>query len=228
MLLRGLSVSTADKYAGAISGPLTEWGLASGVLQGPLVAMESPAAYAEAAAKLAELPVFAERNSRGHNMYSSALARFADYIEESSSDALDSDIGEVINNQRIGPTEKVELIKARIGQGVFRQKLLLHWTCCAVTGYQDVEMLVASHIKPWSKSSNAERLDPFNGLILTPNLDRAFDRGLITFSKDGLLLVSPLLPDAEALGIVAGRCVVLQAQHQSYMAYHRAYVYRSA
>ncbi|WP_338880761.1 HNH endonuclease [Achromobacter veterisilvae] len=229
MLRRGLSPSTAEKYAGAISGSLTEWGLAAGILQGPLDAMESPRACAEAASKLAKLPVFAERNMRGHNMYSSALSKFSSYIEEvSSSDALGSDIEDVLNDQKIGLTEKVELIKARIGQGVFRQKLLLYWTRCAVTGYQDPGMLVASHIKPWSKSSNAERLDPFNGLILVPNLDRAFDRGLISFENNGRLLISPLLGDAETLGIVAGSRIALQTRHHPFMEYHRKHVYRGA
>lgn len=228
MLHRGLSASTAEKYATAIAGPLTEWGLAAGVLQGPLVAIESPEAYAEAASKLAELPIFAERNARGHNMYSSALARFASYIGEGAHNGVESDIEHVLTDSSVGPTEKIELIKARIGQGKFRQQLLLHWKCCAVTGYDEISMLVASHIKPWSNSSNLERLDPFNGLILTPNLDRAFDRGFITFNEDGAMLVSPQFVGASTLGIVAGSLIALQPAHQPFMAYHRTHVYRAA
>ena len=89
-------------------------------------------------------------------------------------------------------------------------------------------MLVASHIKPWSSSSNVERLDPFNGLILTPNLDRAFDRGFITFDEDGAILVSPQFVGASALGVVAGSHIALQPAHQPFMAHHRAHVYRAA
>ena len=228
MLHRGLSASTADKYAGAIAGPLTEWGLAAGVLQGPLVAMESPVAYPAAASKLAELPIFVERNARGHNMYSSALARFATYVGEGGHGGIESDIEQVLTDSSVGATEKIELIKARIGQGKFRQQLLLHWKCCAVTGYDQIGMLVASHIKPWCDSTNVERLDPFNGLILVPNLDRAFDRGFITFNEDGALLVSPRFVGASTLGVVAGSRVALQSEHQPYMAYHRAHVYRLA
>ena len=227
MLKRGLSASTAEKYAGAVTGPLTEWGIAAGVIQGPLVAMESPVAYAEASSKLTALPIFTERNSRGHNMYSSALARFAGYIEEGFTGEVGADIENILIDPCINPTERLELVKARIGQGTFRQKLLLHWECCAVTGYHELSMLVASHIKPWSASSNSERLDPFNGLLLVPNIDRAFDRGFITFDEAGRLLVSPLLSDAGALGITAGACVALRPEHQPFVAYHRANVFRS-
>lgn len=228
MLQRGLSASTAEKYAGAVSGPLSEWGLAAGVTEGPLVAMESPAAYAEVTSKLTTLPIFIERNARGHNMYSSALAKFAGYLEEGFSGEVGADIEGVLSDVSINPTEKLELVKARIGQGIFRQKLLLHWECCAVTGYAEISMLVASHIKPWSASSNTERLDPFNGLLLVPNIDRAFDRGFISFDEANTLIVSPLLPHARDLGITAGSRIALRQEHQPFMAYHRAHVFRSS
>ncbi|MCL2310549.1 MAG: HNH endonuclease [Proteobacteria bacterium] len=141
-------------------------------------------------------------------------------------DDVKSDIENIWNDPNIRQTEKTELVNARIGQGIFRQKLLRYWKdCCAVTGYKNPDMLIASHIKPWSASSNAERLDPFNGLLLTPNLDRAFDKGFITFDEDGVLAVSPLLTEPETLGIVRGMRVVLQPQHRPFMAYHREHVY---
>jgi len=227
MLQRGLSASTAEKYAGAVSGPLSEWGLAAGLTEGPLIAMESPAAYAEVTFKLTTLPIFIERNSRGHNMYSSALAKFAGYLEEGFSGEIGADIEDVLTDVSINPTEKLELVKARIGQGIFRQKLLLHRECCAVTGYDEISMLVASHIKPWSASSNTERLNPFNGLLLVPNIDRAFDRGFVTFDEAGTLIVSPLLPHARDLGITTGSRIALHPEHQPFMAYHRAHVFRS-
>jgi putative restriction endonuclease len=84
-----------------------------------------------------------------------------------------------------------ELIKARIGQGAFRAKLIVLWGSCAVTGYKDLNLLVASHIKPWSVSSNSERLDVYNGLLLVPNLDKAFDSGFISFKESGEIMISP-------------------------------------
>ena len=64
-------------------------------------------------------------------------------------------------------------------------------------------LLRASHIKPWRAASGAERLDKFNGLLLTPNLDLAFDQGLISFDDHGqILLGEDLDPDsARALNI---------------------------
>lgn len=92
-------------------------------------------------------------------------------------------------------TERHAVIKSRIGQGVFRELLIQHWGGCSVTGVDFLPILRASHIKPWSVSSNEERLDPENGLLLTPNLDVAFDRGFISFSDDGKILISSELSE---------------------------------
>jgi putative restriction endonuclease len=227
MRYRGLSQSTAEKYAGAISGSLSEWAISAGLVQGPLVAMESFAKYEAVSMEIAKLPIFIERNERGHNMYSGALSKFAGYLAEGFDNNIESDVENVITDPHTSPTEKVELVKARIGQGAFRQKLLSHWEGCAVTAYKELSLLVASHIKPWRIATNGERLDPFNGLLLLPNLDRAFDRGLITFDEEGKLLASPLLPEPASLGIVQGMQVTLQAKHQPYMLFHRTHVYRA-
>lgn len=74
----------------------------------------------------------------------------------------------------LSETEKDSIIKARIGQGIFRQQLIQLWGGCSVTGFKNEKFLKASHIKPWRDSSNQERLDKYNGLLLVPNLDRSF------------------------------------------------------
>jgi predicted restriction endonuclease len=72
-----------------------------------------------------------------------------------------------------------------VGQGYFRQALIERWNGCALTGYKDPTLLIASHIKPWSACTNRhERLSPDNGLLLTPNLDLLFDKGIITFDEN--------------------------------------------
>lgn len=87
-------------------------------------------------------------------------------------------------------TTRKRLVDARIGQGDFRRNLEAHWgKACAVTGVSLRQVLRASHIKPWRTSDDTERLDPHNGLLLVSNLDCLFDRGLISFAKDGTLLV---------------------------------------
>lgn len=189
--------------------------------------MESPAAYNVARDRITELPIFQERNQRGHGMYRSALEKYASFLQEGFQQDIEADISEVLDDSSIPATEKLELVKARIGQGKFRQKLMQHWDGCAVTQYRELRMLVASHIKPWSASSNEERLDPYNGLLLIPNLDRAFDRGLVSFDSDGAVLISPLLPHPEKLGINTGMSVELHALHRGYMDYHRSHVFLS-
>jgi predicted restriction endonuclease len=80
---------------------------------------------------------------------------------------------------------------------------------------------VASHIKPWSLSKNSERLDRFNGLLLCPNLDKAFDGGFITFEADGAIRLSPQLTEAGTFGITLDMSVALLPEHEPYMAFHR-------
>jgi hypothetical protein len=227
LVLRGLSASTAEKYAGAVAGPLSDWAMEHGILAGPLLAIESPAKYETVSAKLSELPIFRERNERGHHMYSAALARFEGYLREYSLNDVEADVAQVLTDPATTATEKLELVKARIGQGNFREQLIRRWEGCAVTGYQDVSLLIASHIKPWSVSNNHERVDPANGLLLLPNLDRAFDKGLLTFAASGELQVSPLLSRPQQLGIAPGMSARLGPEHQKYMEFHRAVVYRA-
>lgn len=92
------------------------------------------------------------------------------------------------------------------------------------------ELLRASHIKPWADcASDAERLDVFNGLLLAPHLDAAFDGGFITFADDGGLLVSPQLSSAARATLhLDGNHGIgrLSPEHASYLAYHRDSVFR--
>ncbi|ODT82154.1 MAG: hypothetical protein ABS69_05350 [Nitrosomonadales bacterium SCN 54-20] len=103
-------------------------------------------------------------------------------------------------------TERAALIQARIGQGAYRRKLLDLWKGrCAVTGCQIEAVLVASHAKPWGKSSNIERLDPFSGLLLASSVDRLFDNGLIAFANDGKIIVDDRLSDAQLSSVGLSR-----------------------
>ena len=226
MLHRGLSQSSADKYVGAIQGPISSWAIENQLTAGPLTSFTSQAAFIVVALKIRSLPVFLERNERGHHMYSSALAKFGEYLSEGYGSDVESDIDVILDDEKLSKTERRDLVKCRIGQGTFRQKLISYWNGCAVTDFKDINLLVASHIKPWRSSSNAERLDPFNGLLLTPNLDKAFDAGLITFEADGAISLSPLLTEPEKLGITAHMRVALSVKHGPFMKFHRESVFR--
>src|SRR5204863_6464648 len=104
-------------------------------------------------------------------------------------------------------TEVERLVVERVGQQIFRDGLLEYWQGrCAITGLAVPELLRASHIKAWAEcASDAERLDVFNGLLLAPNLDAAFDKGFITVADDGEVVVSAALgtADRRALGVEA-------------------------
>lgn len=119
-------------------------------------------------------------------------------------------------------TERLRLASARIGQGKYRDDLLNLWKGCSVTGAKNPAMLKASHMKPWRHSDNKERLDPYNGLLLSANLDAAFDSGLITFSSQGDILISTSFSEASDFGIQPSmKLRKLDAQHQEYLTWHR-------
>jgi putative restriction endonuclease len=123
--------------------------------------------------RVREEPQFHERNLE-------SLKEWEDRLER-----------ELITSNNLA-TDRSALIKARVGQGLFRQRVFELERSCRVTRVENPEHLIASHIKPWRESDNSERLHCANGLMLTPNVDHLFDRGFISFSGDGELLVSPV------------------------------------
>jgi len=96
------------------------------------------------------------------------------------------------SDQRLDETERRALILARRGQGLFRSNVQIIERACRVTKVERREHLIASHIKPWRDSTNDERLSSENGLLLTPTIDHLFDKGFISFERDGELIVSPV------------------------------------
>ena len=90
----------------------------------------------------------------------------------------------------IGSTQRLSLQLSRIGHGEFRINLLNLWKGCAITGVAFPEILRASHIKPWKNSDNLDRLNPYNGFLLSPKYDALFDKGFISFADNGAMLIS--------------------------------------
>jgi putative restriction endonuclease len=98
----------------------------------------------------------------------------------------------VLSDLSLDQTVRKAVISARRGQGVFRNNLENVESACRLTGVTNPSLLIASHIKPWRACKSAEeRLDGMNGLLLTPDADRLFDRGYITFLDRGEVMVSP-------------------------------------
>ena len=88
-------------------------------------------------------------------------------------------------------TERKGLVTSRVGQGAYRKRIIHRWEYkCPITGYSNLDILIASHIVPWSESDNNERLDVHNGILLSPTYDALFDRHLISFENNGKIILS--------------------------------------
>ena len=226
LLELGKSPRTAKSYAGAISGRITSWAQEACITNTDLFSIHSYAELHSLCDALFLYPPFIEQNTRGKGMYSAALNCYKDYLADSSQQVVSEDIDEIIKNPEISSTDKSMLVKTRVGQGRFRESLIEYWGQCALTGYTATNFLVASHIKPWRAANDVERLDAFNGILLVPNLDKAFDLGYISFNENGAVKLSEFIETPEKLGIEYDMKVQLAAQHQDYMAYHREVIFR--
>jgi hypothetical protein len=124
--------------------------------------------------------------------------------------------------------ERLQLLEARHGQGVFRERVEVVEARCRVCGVLDRRQLRAVHIKPWRDCSSAEMLDAHNGLLLSPHVAHLFERGHISFADKGELLVSRFL-NAAVLDAWAIRqplnCGAFQPAQCQYLAYHRHWVF---
>jgi len=110
---------------------------------------------------------------------------------------------QVANDTSVPQTDRQAIIRARRGQGLFKDRVSQIESRCRITGVQNPVHLVASHCKPWRDSTNEERLNGENGLLLTPSIDHLFDRGFIGFENNGSLIISPVAhsPSLERMGI---------------------------
>jgi putative restriction endonuclease len=110
---------------------------------------------------------------------------------------------EVATDKTPPETDRRAIIRARRGQGLFKDRVSQIESRCRITGVQNPVHLVASHCKPWRDSTNEERLNGENGLLLTPSIDHLFDRGFIGFENNGSLIISPVAhrPSLERMGI---------------------------
>ena len=128
-----------------------------------------------------------------------------------------------------GDPEKIQLTKSRRGQGIFKANVRLVENHCRVTGLRDIKHLRASHIKPWAASSKEEKLDGFNGLLLSPHVDHLFDNGFISFKNDGELLIAKSL----SIEVMKDWSLPLNQNvgefrkaQQTYLEYHRDVIYQ--
>ena len=135
------------------------------------------------------------------------------------------------DDRRLDETEREALVQARRGQGVFRGNVQAIERACRVTKVERREHLIAGHVKPWRDSSNDERLDGENGLLLTPTIDHLFDKGFISFENGGDLVISPVADPTSLrrMGVSTDRAVNVGAFSEGqrrFLEYHRENVLR--
>jgi len=139
---------------------------------------------------------------------------------------------ERLGDARLDRTEREAIVKARRGQGLFRQNIATLERECRITHVSNPAYLIASHIKPWRHASNEERLSKHNGLMLAPQADFLFDRGFISFGE-GRLLVSPVADEKSLvkLGVDPDRpptVGVFSREQERFLEFHREEIFRSA
>ena len=134
---------------------------------------------------------------------------------------LDGVLGEFVEDELC--TTGSATVKTRVGQDKFRKDVLKYWKRrCTLTGVALEDILRASHIKPWRVSSDLERLDKYNGLLLTPTLDTLFDKGLISFMPDtgSIVMSEKVRKVAPHLGVSDQMRIRIEKGHRKYLKYH--------
>ena len=184
---------------------------------------------------------------RGNQIYLTEISpRFADLliqlsrenvnvIEEELAPLTDSDMDDAIEYEILakgiqGDLEMVQITKARRGQGIFKTNVRFVERSCRVTGVSNIKHLRASHIKPWKDSTDQEKIDGNNGLLLSPHVDHLFDRGFITFHNNGNLAISkelnPIILKQWSLSTIENVGSFNQKQ-SSYLEFHRDVVFKA-
>ena len=127
-------------------------------------------------------------------------------------------------------TEREQLIKQRIGQNVYRDALFKYWKgCCAITSIDIPEMLRASHIKTWADCDNdSDRLNIYNGFLLSANFDALFDKGLVSFDDKGQIFYSNKLSEGQIHDLGGDKFKALHwidERHLPFLEWHRDHIF---
>jgi putative restriction endonuclease len=133
---------------------------------------------------------------------------------------------QVEGDESLRETDRDAIVRARRGQGLFKQRVMRIETRCRITGVDNPSHLLASHCKPWRDSSNEERLNGENGLLLTPSIDHLFDRGFIGFEDSGDLIISPVAHKAslQRMGVETTRSMnvgTFSEGQREFLEFHR-------
>ena len=143
---------------------------------------------------------------------------------------LDDSSNEVEIDSTVEGVEREATVNVRVNQDVFREKLIQKYHECCICGVNKVELLVASHIKPWKDSDPEERVDVNNGLLLCANHDRLFDAGFISFKDNGSILVSGEIDmhNRILMNVRPEMRIQVSEKMKEYLAFHRKHVFRES
>lgn len=132
-----------------------------------------------------------------------------------------------VSNLALEGKERVALVKTRVNQGIFRERLLKKYHTCCLCKVENQALLTASHIKPWVASNSEEKLDAENGFLLCPNHDALFDGGFISFEDDGTIIISKRLSyiDCTFTNVNSSMKISLSEKNKEYLDYHRKKVF---
>jgi len=125
--------------------------------------------------------------------------------------------------------DKEAVVKSRVNQGVFRERLIKRYDSCCLCGVSNPQLLVASHIKPWSICEPSEKLDTDNGFLLCAGHDRLFDLGYISFSDDERIMISSELSKTDQIftNINEAMKIRLTEKNKEYLKYHRENIFKN-
>lgn len=227
-LQKSQTLSTANHYESGLRAVSKDM-LREGVIIKPLEEMTAPE-FEIAIFTILHNDFFIDKNTRGKRMYSNSIKQYQSFLKSiaTQEDYIQAE-NAIRNDISILETDRDQLVKARIGQGIFRDKLIAKYSACIISGISDDRLLVASHVKPWIVSNNVERLDVENGLLLSSLYDKMFDIGLITFENNGKIQISSSIKesDRQKFGLNTNICYDLKVTDslKEHLEYHRDVIF---
>lgn len=173
------------------------------------------------------LSVYDSLASSYNAQYTSIEEYNADYIQKNEEAKELEQLDKIKNSKELSVTEIDRLVKSRLGQGFFRSELIRLNRKCAISSCENTSLLIASHIKPWRECQNKERIDPYNGLLLLPTFDKLFDQGLISFTNNGVIMISEqILSYYKLLGLAIDTIIHVDPKQHKYLEYHRENIFK--
>ena len=132
------------------------------------------------------------------------------------------------NLEGLRGAEREAVIKVRVNQSAFRRELLKKYSHCFLCAVSNPGLLIASHIKPWYESTPEEKTNLNNGLLLCPNHDRLFDKGFISFDKNGRILIAEELSDIDRtfMNVNPNTTIEMNDEMNDFMEYHRNTIFK--